>query len=668
VSPAAGAVPSGGESLADFVSTAQLALGSQALAIVSFSGGELEIVGREGLDDAQSERLCSALASLWEALGSPSPLHLPFLAESDLAGARELVGQGYTVAAAEPAELEHRLLGAIVALRRDAAPLENLELMHVFARQAAMALAQRRRRDSFLLEDRLGTVPVLDQLVLSTSTLPELRSALDKVVGPLFGTRSTGIMVWDQQRDVLRLVAGSFGADESITDSCQIRISDPRSIAARVFTSGRARYSNQAKRDAALRGDWIELFGIERVLTAPLIAADGPVGVLHLADRAEPFTREDLERAQAMAPKIAAVVGLASTLVRLRQQRTVEQVLSNVAVAVASGETLQAFLPSALGKLCTATEASLLAFVHEDGDPIVERHGPSREPLERMVLDEAAGAPGIRAYVVGSTGPGDPGAAVFHHPVRLGAQRVGTLAALRARSEPFSQDERRALVRVASLTALARATERYQQQRAELARLHERQRIAGDLHDDVAQLLFAAQLNLDAALERDSLDPKLAEALSKARGYLIRGDTAIRTVINRLSSAPSADLGSRLASAVASIEEQYARAIRLELADDAVALAKTLQRATSDALLEAARESVIDAINTASPGRVTVRLETSRRGRLIVSVVNDDAAAVGGQVGSRLARLRPHLAEQGVTVRARRGPAGGTHITASVSV
>ena len=78
----------------------------------------------------------------------------------------------------------------------------------------------------------------------------------------------------------------------------------------------------------------------------------------------------------------------------------------------------------------------------------------------------------------------------------------------------FSSDDRHLLLRFAKLTALAWATERYQQQRAELARTEERARIADDLHDDVAQMLFAAQMSLDSVLcDHPELDPPVRDGM-----------------------------------------------------------------------------------------------------------------------------------------------------------
>ena len=64
--------------------------------------------------------------------------------------------------------------------------------------------------------------------------------------------------------------------------------------------------------------------------------------------------------------------------------------------------------------------------------------------------------------------------------MRLGTRPIGMLAAFRSRYESFTAEERHGLSRMAELIALSWASERYQQHRAALARLEERQRIADE--------------------------------------------------------------------------------------------------------------------------------------------------------------------------------------------
>ncbi|QEC48127.1 GAF domain-containing protein [Baekduia soli] len=474
----------------------------------------------------------------------------------------------------------------------------------------------------------------------------------------------TAVMVADPQRNILQMSPGAFGAPGEVAASHQVNLFDPNSNSARVYNTGQPYISNDSARDPGIRKSYVDIFGIERLMSVPLHR----IGLLHIANKPEPFNLDDLERAMALAPRIANIVELATTLLRLRRQQRLEGILADVAVSVASGAGVQSFLVPALEELCEATDANLLAIVPDEAPAIMARRGILQDGDEATVLEEAGGNPGVRAYVVGPRKAGDPGQAAFYVPVRLGHQRLGTLAAFRCRGEPFAQAERRSLMRLANLAALARATERYQEQRSELARLQERQRIADDLHDDVAQILFAAQISLDAILQRDELDDSAAEAIARARGLLIRGDTAIRTVIHRLSTPPAADISTRLSSVVSSVEDEFGMVVSMQIAQDAPMLARHLPRPKSDALVKVARESLVNAAKHAGPCDVVLTLEVPTPDRLVLTVADDGCGRVddGGAPHHGLASLRRIVSEQGGTLRVVHGPHGGTRVTAGV--
>jgi signal transduction histidine kinase len=310
----------------------------------------------------------------------------------------------------------------------------------------------------------------------------------------------------------------------------------------------------------------------------------------------------------------------------------------------------------------------MLAIVTEGSEPLMSPRRPANDALEQIVLREATGMPGIRAYVVGPLKVGDPGWAAFHAPIQFGRQRIGTLSALRKRGEPFTQDERDALMRLANLAALAGASERYQQQRAEVARLQERQRIADDLHDHVAQILFGVQLQLDAALEDPAIDANVAEAIVRARGLLIRGDTAIRTVIRRLSHPIHADLPQRLTTLVSGFETEFSLPTHLEFSREAEQASKAIGKPLADVLVKVAREALANAAKHAGPCRVDVSLRINRRGRLMLTVIDDGLGLPNGRVVGRhgLGSLRQSVLLHGGSLRLHRGSAGGLKVTASV--
>ncbi len=620
---------------------ARRTLGSDAIVIVFEPGVRPPVVvAAEGLAAPE-------LAELEQALAERRPGYLEREFEGVLSSSVALAGER---------------LGAIYALKRRAGVFENEHLIMTFAAQVATAFGLRRRPDTH--EDRTERLDALDQLLLSAHSFEDLSAALATAIGPLFDGAKMAVMVSDSQRNVLQMIPGSFGAHPDVAASHQVSIFDPHSNSARTFTTGQPYFSNVSETDASIRREYVEVFQIHRLLSIPL----GQVGVLHIANKPTDYTLEDVERALQVAPRIASIVELATTLFRLRRQQAIDGILSSVAVAVASGSNGKDFLTPALSELCVATEASLVAIVPDDAPPMLGRDGPRDEERERLVLEEAGGYPGMRAYVVGPQKAGDPGWAAFYLPVYLGRQRMGTLAAYRLRGEPFAQAERSALARMANLAALARATERYQQQRAELARLQERQRIADDLHDDVAQILFAAQLTLDALLQRESVDDEAAAAIVRARGQLIRADTTIRTVIHRLSSPPAADIATRLASVVSSVEEEFSLAIRLAVAEDAAARARNLRRPVSDTLVKVAREALVNAAKHAGPCRVSVALEVSRRDRVVLTVADDGRGTPGpdGLPHHGLLSLRRAVRDHDGSLRVTHAPGGGTRVTASV--
>ncbi len=656
--------------LSSLVRAAERAVGADAVLIARWSDEDQPwLAVADGLADGEARDIQLALEQLTSELDGELPRSFPSLTELAVPVARVLERYGFAALLLDHLQVSTEPIGAICALKRHKGHFVDERLITTFARQAAIALARRPGGQRTVPPSkRFDKLETLDQIVLSTSNFEELMAAMNARVAPIFGAATSAIMVWDEQREVLQMIAGSFGAAEELTASYQISASNSLSNAARVFTTGHPYLSNDARSDAGILQDYVDAFRIERLLSLPLKLSERTIGVLHLANKSTEFTVLDVSRAEALAPRVAIVVELAKTVYRLRRQRLFEGILAKVAVAIASGGNVQDFLAPAIDQLRLALEATALALVPGGSTPVVSRSGREHSELETIVLTEAAAMPGMRAYVVGPQKAGDPGWAAFHVPVQLGRQRIGTLAALRARGEPFTQDERDALSRLANLTALAWASERYQQQRAELARLEERQRIADDLHDDVAQILFGAQLQLDAIVNVDQKNGDVGAAIGRARKLLARGDSAIRAVIHQLSRPTHADLAQRLTTMVSECEAEFRLPIHLEISTEAGNAAKGFGKALADIMLKVARESVVNAAKHAGPCRVLVRLALTSRGRLVLTVVDDGMGSPDGHAARRhgLTSLRRNMAEHGGTLRLHHGPTGGWKVTASV--
>lgn len=566
--------------------------------------------------------------------------------------------------AAAPLTFAGDLFGEILAVGLPAGRANVLSVLEIYGRHAALGLALRGTRWAD------GGDPDGDELHTVAATLgdlAELNGAVAEAAGGICAGARAALVVADRKRHTLQMVRGGFGGQFGDAITHRVSSYDAGSVSARVLATGQPFLTNDVAGDPGLREHWISVFGVERLLSIPL----GDVGVLHVTGD-EPFTLDDVGRGLAIAPRIRRLVGVVVLVLELRRNQRLDGILADGAMAVAGGAGVEDFLATALGELCEAIDAGLLAVVLEGGaGPILARRGRLPEEVERLVLDEAGDVPGLRAYVVGSrTDPDQPWAA-FHAPVRLGPEHLGTVSAVRMRDDPFAEPERRALARMADLVALARATERYEHQRTDLARMHERQRIADDLHDDVAQILFAAQLSLDGVLQGGLVPPRTVDAITRARALIIRGDAAIRTVIHRLSGPAAADVGSRLEAVAASVEDEFPISVHVDVAPAVAGVARNLPPAVSDALVKVAREAVVNAAKHASPCEVQVALDVDPLDRLVLAVADNGRPGGAGESGYHhhgLASLRRVMLEQGGTLSITPRPAGGTRVTAVVGV
>jgi signal transduction histidine kinase len=634
--------------LSDIADMTRRALGADAAAVVQTSGEASVVLGSAGLSAGELDDVLGAVAARRPA----APVG---------------VG-GFATTVVEEVALPGGPAVAVCALRRLPGRFENAALAAAFARHAAIAVAgsggpRQDRRSG----DGEGAPTLLGLRAVDGLAYEDLTAAVADQLEEATGATKVAIHVWDEPFEILRMVSGSLGAEPEIVASGRSPAMDWESCVARVFATGRPYVTNAAVSDPGVLQDHAAAIGLRRLLVLPLDAGGRRVGVLQVADKAEDFTLADLRAAQALAPGIALALSFTRMSSGIRRRQRVEEILSGAAVAIASGKNLQEFLGGALDELCTAVRSDVVGLVPVSGEPTLFRQTSARPELERIVVAEARGASGLRAYVVPSRRLGDAGWAAVHMPVHANGVRVATLAALRHRGESFDHDERRALSRLANLVALAWATERYQLERAALAREAERQRIGDELHDHTAQLLFAARLRLDAALENRDLPPAAAESAERARSLIVRADEAVRGIIQDLADRHPEGLEGLLVAVVTSVEDEFGQPVQLEIPPAAAAAAGALGRPSADLLAKVAREALVNAAKHAGPCQLALRVALTRRDRLVLAVADDGVGGDRGRSeGHGLASLRRAVRRQGGVLRVRVARTGGTTVTVSL--
>jgi len=556
---------------------------------------------------------------------------------------------------------------AICALKRHASGFENVESARIFAAHTAVACAAGRhlRRRSRVAP--IGPRAAFGGWVLDDVGYEELNRAIAHEVGLATGATMAGVLIWDEERNLLCPVPGAFGGDTETLPPAHAA-NDWGSSAVRVFATGQPYLTNSAADDPGVLQDVSEAFDFKRLMTLPISVGARRVGVLQLANKVSDFTLDDLDAALALGDRIAVGVEVARMRDRSGRDRRMEAVLSRMAVEIASGRRLDEYLAAAMDGLRDIVRGSLVALVPFDGDPVISRRRRGgAEHLERTLLTQARAATSLRIYGVGPRRAGEPGWSVAHVPVVLEGTQVATLSVMRRGGDFFDAEESQGVSRLAQLIALSWSTEQYQRQLADSARIGDRQRIADALHDQVAQLLFAARLSLDFVSELDDVPKAAADGIRRSRNLLLRADEATRQIMEQNSPPCEESLRNRLGAMIRGVEDEFGRPVALDVSEDTALAARCMSRSALTLLTRAAREALVNAIKHAGPCQLAVRVSVTHRHRILLTVT-DGGIGVKARRGDGYgtAALRRSVRLHGGLLRVAETSTGGTKVAVSL--
>jgi signal transduction histidine kinase len=623
-------------------------LGADAAVILATTAsGSTVLLGECGLPTGRGADLVAAVGST----------------RRHAATTRRILVSGFEAAIVGDAMLADGASVAACALLFDRSDFQNPELIRAFAAQAALAV-------------EVGEPAIADPARTGgpdagMSALPfvhglgyeELILAVMRDIAAVIGPTKVGLYVWDDDKEILQMVPGSFGTDLEVISLGRTTPQDWRCSVARVFATGRPYLTNSAQSDPGVLEELAKRIGLSRLLVMPLHADGNAVGVLELADKAGPFSADDVRVVDPLREGVAQALMFTRIRSQLLRRQRLDALLIDVAINIASGKSLQEFLGAAFDEFCSAAYAAVVALVPQYGEPRIWRQGEERPAVESAFIAEARDAITERAKVVSPERPGDAGWAAIDIPVQAAGSRVGTLAALRPYGVAFNLDERRTLSHFASLIALAWATDEYQNQRAVLARQFERERIGDALHDRIAQLMFAARLHIEAAARTPGVPPTALDSVTQARSLALSAENAVRTVIDELSKPTPEEVQELLSGVVTAVEDEFGRSVKLKVTPAAAAATARIESSAADLLVKVAREALVNAAKHAGPCQISVRLALEARNRLLLAVSDDGIGARPSSDGHGLASLRRAVRRHAGTLRVKVGDAGGTTVS-----
>jgi signal transduction histidine kinase len=178
----------------------------------------------------------------------------------------------------------------------------------------------------------------------------------------------------------------------------------------------------------------------------------------------------------------------------------------------------------------------------------------------------------------------------------------------------------------------------------------ERNRIARELHDSVAQHLLTIGMDLEWCRRHESTSPPVLERVTAATSLARSAVDEIRTVIFELASDGNIDLRQALREVI----EDVVAGTRLQVGLRIYGPPQPLPGATQHALVQIAREALFNVVRHANAGRGWVALRWApARVRLVVA---DDGDGDAGVVGRRLEGCTPageHFGLAGIGGRVR---------------
>lgn len=339
---------------------------------------------------------------------------------------------------------------------------------------------------------------------------------------------------------------------------------------------------------------------------------------------------------------------------------------------IAEGLNASVDLPTSLGRTLSLVAELLdletgwvLLLDEQSGQPYLAAAqslppGLAREP-ERMAgscycldtfrsgdLDGAANVNVVRCSRLKKLVAGTAGLA-FHAsiPLRAGDKELGVLNVASPEWRELTAEELRLLHTVGDMLGIAVERARWFDQSARAGAVEERNRLAREIHDTLAQGLAGIALRLDTAdallgggAETGRIREAVAEALRITRASL---EEARRSVLD-LRAAPleGRSLGEALAALADEADAEDGARVRFE----AVGAARPLPARVEAGIYRMAQEALHNAVRHAAAATIELRLEVTPD-RAVVSVVDDGRGFDVDRVGDG------HLGLIGLRERAR---------------
>jgi nitrate/nitrite-specific signal transduction histidine kinase len=460
------------------------------------------------------------------------------------------------------------------------------------------AMRQRLKESLAGLERRNQELSVLNEVALAASQLLDLQQildlALDTVVN-LLGMQAGSIYLRDEESGRFTQRACRGISEAQCREIERLRQQPGGDLSGQVTQSGQVIFVADMAAENRFQGLWDDVRGRSYV-NIPLKSKGAVVGTMGLVTYAgQPLTERELEVLKVVGREIGIAIDnallLAETRSREQVARTLYRLGTQISASLELGQVMDAVTKAARQVL--AADIGLVGLLDEERREVLVKAitGTRTEALRDLrvpVKGEVSGSlltsgqpliveefgrdlltPHARGLIAAE------GVVSFLGvPLKRGERLLGLVGVMTRQRRRFSQDDAQLLTRLANQVVVAIENARLYQQVRHLTAMEERDRLAREIHDHLAQSL--GYLNVKASITDELLSGgQMAQAqasLHELREVAKETYTDVREAIFSLRETvlPGLGLLPSLREYLAEYRMHYGVEARLEVDDESL--------------------------------------------------------------------------------------------------
>ncbi|NIO69327.1 MAG: GAF domain-containing protein, partial [Anaerolineae bacterium] len=607
-------------------------------------------------------------------------------------------GQSFTAVLEVPLKWQERILG-VLAINADRQKRtfnqDDIWLATLFANQAAVAIENARiYEEERKRATQLELIGGVTQKIASILNLDELLHQVARMIGDTFGYYHTSILLVeaDSNELVLRASVGPLG--ETLIDRLRLKIGR-EGITGWVAHSGEPLLVNDTSREP--RHYSVEDSKQTRSeLAVPIKLKGETVGVLDVqAVEPDAFSQDDLSILQTLADQLAIAIENArlyqqtdeklQTRVReLSALYTMAEVMTHsldldtiLRLALDSAIRLTGMDTGGILLLDPSTNELLLRTYREVPPELIRaaNHAKADEGLmprmlnSVLIIDDLSEATKERRVAIEQEGL----QSLVSIPLKAHENPLGVMVMASHSPRTFAPQELELLAAIGNQVGVAVDRANLQAQELRAAILEERQALAREMHDDIAQTVGYLGLQLDGVMGSSSLDQNVeAQAqLERIRGAIEDAYERVRSSITRLEEDVPGhfDLGAALPQIISEFEKQTRCRIesridknQLPRLSPSVAFQATyiLREALTNVRKHSGADSVHLTLQGLEDGRIEITIQDNGRG----FDLDSDQPLDRGGFGLRFMRERAERVKGSLRIES--GPGQGTRVVVSL--